>query len=377
MAAMELAEMLFKKGAEARSLSGVYPGTVVNTVDIEGLGRVQVMIPRISIEFVSNWARVAAPMTGNHSGAYFRPEIGDEVLVAFDGGDINVPYVIGSLWNSRMLPPVPGYDPAVIEMRSRNMETPPPPLGLEGAAAVAEQLAETVARTGEEAALEAEETAETAEEAPDEGSAAEGEAEQEAEEATEVAEEATESVGGMGNTIRLDSRLGQSRIEIIDETGGNRIVIDCQTNTILINANMNIEMNAQQAIIMNAPTIALNGTADVNVNSDGAVTISSTEAGFVLAEGLNVAAGAEISCTAGANISLAAGGASELSAAGDINIAGGGAVNGEAGGEISLDAGGAFNAEAGAEASIAAGAVVNIEAAGEAGLAGAIVLINE
>lgn len=374
---MALADMLLKKGAQSPSMDGVYPGTVVNTMDLEGLGRVQVMIPRISVEFVSNWARVAAPMSGNHSGAFFRPEIGDEVLVAFDGGDIGTPYVIGSLWNARMLPPVPGYDPAVIEVRSRGFEVPPLPLGLEGAPAVAEQLTEKMGRLGTETALEGEEAAEAAEEAPVEASAATGEAEMEAEEATEVAEEVVESVGGTGNTIRLDSRLGQSRIEIIDQTGGNRIVIDTQTNTILINSNMNIEMNAQQAIIMNAPTIALNAVADINLNSTGAVTVSSTEASFVTAAGFNVVAGAEVAIEAGAGASFSAGAGVELSAGANINLACGGAVTGEAGGAINFDAGGAFNAEAGGEASIGAGAVVNIDAAGEAGMTAAVVLLNE
>ena len=46
-------------------------------------------------------------MAGPGRGFYCVPEINDEVLVAFEQGDINRPYVIGSLWNGRDTPPAP------------------------------------------------------------------------------------------------------------------------------------------------------------------------------------------------------------------------------------------------------------------------------
>ncbi len=45
-------------------------------------------------------ARVATFMAGNQRGAYFMPEVGDEVVVGFERGDINVPVILGALWSN-------------------------------------------------------------------------------------------------------------------------------------------------------------------------------------------------------------------------------------------------------------------------------------
>ncbi len=42
---------------------------------------------------------------GKQRGTYFMPEVEDEVLVAFDAGDLNRPYVVGALWNDADGPP--------------------------------------------------------------------------------------------------------------------------------------------------------------------------------------------------------------------------------------------------------------------------------
>jgi uncharacterized protein involved in type VI secretion and phage assembly len=46
-------------------------------------------------------------MAGNGRGFYWLPEIDDEVLVAFEHGDINHPYVVGCLWNGKDQVPKP------------------------------------------------------------------------------------------------------------------------------------------------------------------------------------------------------------------------------------------------------------------------------
>ena len=51
------------------------------------------------------WARVAVPMAGMACGFYFIPDIDDEVLVAFEHGDLDRPFVLGGLWNSDDPPP--------------------------------------------------------------------------------------------------------------------------------------------------------------------------------------------------------------------------------------------------------------------------------
>ena len=44
-------------------------------------------------------------MGGNNRGSWFIPDVNDEVLVAFEGGDPRRPYVLGGLWNGKDTPP--------------------------------------------------------------------------------------------------------------------------------------------------------------------------------------------------------------------------------------------------------------------------------
>jgi len=91
---------------EPKRFYGVTTGRVINLIDPMFLGRVQVQLPFIVFLDLSPWARIATPMSGVLCGVSFLPQIGDEVLVAFEQGDVNVPYVIGSLWNG-FAPPIP------------------------------------------------------------------------------------------------------------------------------------------------------------------------------------------------------------------------------------------------------------------------------
>jgi uncharacterized protein involved in type VI secretion and phage assembly len=91
-------------------INGVVIGIVTNNSDPGGLGRVKVKFPWLSDTDESFWARVAAPMAGNDRGAYFLPEVDDEVLVAFEHGDVRFPYVIGSLWNGKDKAPADNSD---------------------------------------------------------------------------------------------------------------------------------------------------------------------------------------------------------------------------------------------------------------------------
>jgi uncharacterized protein involved in type VI secretion and phage assembly len=48
---------------------------------------------------------VAVPLGGNRTGLWALPEVGDQVLVGFEHGDLNAPVVIGTLWNGEAPPP--------------------------------------------------------------------------------------------------------------------------------------------------------------------------------------------------------------------------------------------------------------------------------
>ena len=90
----------------AGRMFGVVIGVVSNNKDDDGLNRVKVTFPWLSEDEDSHWARVVCFMAGDKRGALFLPEVGDEVLVAFEHGDINRPYVIGALWNGKDKPPL-------------------------------------------------------------------------------------------------------------------------------------------------------------------------------------------------------------------------------------------------------------------------------
>ncbi|MCJ1676503.1 phage baseplate assembly protein V [Streptomyces sp. APSN-46.1] len=74
------------------------------------IGRVKVSFPGLSDRFTSGWAPCARPMAGKDMGFYWLPEIGDQVLVAFEHGDLSKPYVIGGLWNADQPPPATNDD---------------------------------------------------------------------------------------------------------------------------------------------------------------------------------------------------------------------------------------------------------------------------
>lgn len=107
-----LLQLIGERAAEqGRGIAaGVVIGVVTNNNDPDGLSRVRVKFPWLSDLDESYWARVSTPMAGNDRGAFFLPEVDDEVLVAFAHGDVRFPYVIGSLWNGKDKPPAENGD---------------------------------------------------------------------------------------------------------------------------------------------------------------------------------------------------------------------------------------------------------------------------
>lgn len=98
------------------TLQGVYTASVVDNRDREGLARVLVRVPGVADTGV--WARLATMMAGRDRGTLFIPEVGDEVLVVFEQGDLRAPYVIGSLWNGKDKPPAADASTKLIRSRS-------------------------------------------------------------------------------------------------------------------------------------------------------------------------------------------------------------------------------------------------------------------
>ncbi|MCX4781777.1 VgrG-related protein [Streptomyces sp. NBC_01264] len=84
-------------GADRRA-RGMMCGIVTNLADPAGRNRVKVRLPLLAPDFETDWVRVVQP-GGNRGAVIFVPEVGDEVLVAFEWDDINRPIVIGGMRN--------------------------------------------------------------------------------------------------------------------------------------------------------------------------------------------------------------------------------------------------------------------------------------
>lgn len=81
---------------------GVVVGQVAKNYDQNMPGRVCVTVPtRDKDANELKWARVAMPSGGSQWGHYFLPEVGDQVLLVFEQGNIEKPYVIGCIPKDR------------------------------------------------------------------------------------------------------------------------------------------------------------------------------------------------------------------------------------------------------------------------------------
>jgi uncharacterized protein involved in type VI secretion and phage assembly len=89
-------------------MSGVVSARVVDHNDPRGMGRIQIKYDWME-DARTAWARMTTPSAGGGRGFMFMPEVGDEVLVAFEHGDAERPYIIGALWNGVDSAPRQGF----------------------------------------------------------------------------------------------------------------------------------------------------------------------------------------------------------------------------------------------------------------------------
>jgi type VI secretion system secreted protein VgrG len=85
--------------------SGPQNAVVKDNKDPDKLGRVKVNFFWQESHLMSPWIRVAFPYAANERGFYFIPEMEDEVLVDFEGGDVEKPFVVGSMYHGKNKPP--------------------------------------------------------------------------------------------------------------------------------------------------------------------------------------------------------------------------------------------------------------------------------
>ena len=188
-----------EKAADTR-LFGLVVGVVTNNQDPDGLGRVKVRFPWLSDDEESHGARIAVPMGGKERGTYFLPEVDDEVLVAFEHGNVDFPFVLGALWNGKDKPTESNGNGSN-DNRSLTSRS--------------------------------------------------------------------------GHVIRFGDRSGGEKIEIIDKTGNNRVVITSSTNKIAIEAQGDIEITSSTGKLkMSAVGVEIASQLGVKIQAQTTVDVS-------------------------------------------------------------------------------------------------------
>ena len=85
--------------AEAFPRAEQQPAIVKDNNDPQGMGRVRVQFFWQKGEQLSPWIRMIQPYAGSGKGFYFIPEVGEEVMVDFENGNAERPFVLGAHYN--------------------------------------------------------------------------------------------------------------------------------------------------------------------------------------------------------------------------------------------------------------------------------------
>ncbi len=91
--------------------TGISLAKITNIKDPKNLGRVKcAYLTSDKDAGETGWIFCLTPFGGNDNGAFFHPNVGDVVALAYENGDIHRPFVVGSLWAGDSKPPVPIQD---------------------------------------------------------------------------------------------------------------------------------------------------------------------------------------------------------------------------------------------------------------------------
>lgn len=113
-----LSDLIGQGGSTAaQSWPGVHVALVTDNEDPMKIGRVKVKFPWLDSGVDSYWARVISAGAGDDRGNMFIPEINDEVMVAFENGDLERPYVLGGVWNGQDIAPTQPVEGGKVENR--------------------------------------------------------------------------------------------------------------------------------------------------------------------------------------------------------------------------------------------------------------------
>ena len=105
----QISSMVEPLGERINCRQGIALAKVTSITDPKNIGRVKLSLISVN-DAVSDigWAFVATPFAGSKRGIFFLPCVGDVVIVAFEDGNVDRPFVIGSMWggDSKQNPPV-------------------------------------------------------------------------------------------------------------------------------------------------------------------------------------------------------------------------------------------------------------------------------
>lgn len=196
---------------ETGNVDGVANATVTNNQDPNKLGRVKVKYPWRENQPESEWVRIVALAAGNDRGTLWLPEVGDEVLVAFEKGDIDHPFVLGGLWNGAIVPPEKNEDG---DNNTKLIRT----------------------RCGHQVKF-----------------------------FDKQGEEQIEIKTKGGHVLLMDDKTGSAQIKIEDSTGQNKITIDSTANSLTIESGVSLKIKSQ--------TIDIEAGASMNIKASGTISI--------------------------------------------------------------------------------------------------------
>ncbi len=237
-------------------IQGVVIGIVVDNKHPEGEYRVKVKFPWIKEsdskytdspdkeDFLSNWARIATFMGGPDRGSFWLPEVDDEVLVAFEHGDIRRPFVLAALWN--------GKDKTIHDNESQGGEN-----NWRTIRSRSGHVLQFYDKEGEDKIIMQTKTA--------------------------VGECPTDHHSRTGHFIAMDCSSGAEKIEIYDGPQKNYLLIDSTNNQITMESKEgNITIKAPQGKVLidckqletkSSDTTTMNSTAAMKVNGSATIDV--------------------------------------------------------------------------------------------------------
>lgn len=258
-------------GGPVNRITGVVIGIVVDNKDPEGLYRVKVKFPWVresagkysdapdKEDFLSSWARIATFMAGPDRGAFWLPEVDDEVLVAFEHGDVRRAFVIGSLWS-----PV---DKAIHDNKSQGGKNNFRTLFSRSGHVI--QFQDDSENGKEKIILQ-----------------------------TKVAtgDAAKDHKSRDGHFIVLDHSNGAEKIEIYDRQQKNFVLIDSTNNAITMkSAEGNITISAPQGCVkIECKTLETKSTSTTTIKADSNMTLQTQASADVKASGTMTVKGAQV-----------------------------------------------------------------------------------